>query len=262
MRRMLLAVALVCFSLSCARAEQVPVKYPQGTLHGYLAVRAADGQRIATGEIVQSIHGDRVYSRLIYRFLDGSVDDEDSVFSQRGTFRVITDRHVQKGPSFPHPLDMTINVPRNEVTMRYAKDGKPMVETTHLDLPDDLANGSILSVLTNLNPLGPPMKVSYVGATPKPRLVKLAITPAEDDPIHIGPLHEKARCFVIRIELGGFAGVVAPLVGKQPGDIRVWVAEGQAPAFIREEGAFYDDGPSWTVELASPVWGAGSASSR
>ena len=61
-------------------------------------------------------------------------------------------------------------------------------------------------------------------------------------------------CFVFHVELGGVAGVVAPLIGKQPPDDRAWVLEGQEPAFIRADVSFYDGGPLWTIQLASPVW--------
>ena len=53
---------------------------------------------------------------------------------------------------------------------------------------------------------------------------------------------------------GGVAGVVAPLVGKQPPDSHVWVLEGEAPAFVKSEGPLAMGGDSWRIELVSPVW--------
>jgi hypothetical protein len=60
--------------------------------------------------------------------------------------------------------------------------------------------------------------------------------------------------YEIKIELGGAAGVVAPLIGKQPPEIQIWILGGQAPAFVREEGPFYQGGPVWTIQLTSPAW--------
>ena len=37
-----------------------------------------------------------------------SLRDETAVYSQRGVFRLLTDHMVQKGPSFPKPVDMTL----------------------------------------------------------------------------------------------------------------------------------------------------------
>jgi hypothetical protein len=60
--------------------------------------------------------------------------------------------------------------------------------------------------------------------------------------------------FVLNIELGGIAGMVAPLIGKSPPEIQIWIIGGQAPAFVREEGPLYQGGPIWTIQLTSPVW--------
>jgi hypothetical protein len=244
-----------------ASAEMLRVKFLEGTQKGYLALTTEDGKRIGTGELSQVVEGDRVRVRLVYRFLDGSIDDERAVFTQKGTFRVVTDRHIQKGPSFPHPIDVAIDVAKGEVTTR-SGDGDATAETKSMDLPEDLANGSILTLLKNMSAEASSLKVSYVATDPKPRLVKLDITGTGDDAFRVGSLTRKARCFLIKIDIGGIAGVVAPLIGKQPGDIRVWIEEGEAPAFIREEGAFFVGGPVWISQTASPSWGAGRIATK
>jgi hypothetical protein len=48
--------------------------------------------------------------------------------------------------------------------------------------------------------------------------------------------------------------MVAPLIGKQPPNIQIWIIGGEAPAFVREEGPLYQGGPIWTIQLTSPVW--------
>jgi len=47
------------------------------------------------------------------------------------------------------------------------------------------------------------------------------------------------------------AGVVAPLVGKEPADYHLWITTGSDPAFIREEGQFYQGGPLWRIQQIS-----------
>jgi hypothetical protein len=54
--------------------------------------------------------------------------------------------------------------------------------------------------------------------------------------------------------LGGAAGIIAPLVGKQPPDIQIWIEGGQIPAFVREEGPIFQGSPILSIELAGPVW--------
>jgi hypothetical protein len=98
------------------------------------------------------MRGDRVTSRLLFRFKHASVDDEIAVFSQRGNFQPATGRHVQKGPSFPHPLALS-NIRSGQVTVRSTgKDGKEEITAEHLDLPPDLVNGLVLSIAKNIRP--------------------------------------------------------------------------------------------------------------
>jgi hypothetical protein len=60
--------------------------------------------------------------------------------------------------------------------------------------------------------------------------------------------------YVIKVEIGGIAGLIAPLLGKQPPDIHVWILGGEAPAFVKMEGPLFYGGAIWRIELASPVW--------
>jgi hypothetical protein len=95
-------------SSSVLSAEPVALRYREGPLHGFLVLRTLEGTVIANGYLVQVPHGDRITSRLAFRFKDGSIDDETAVCSQRGAFRLISDHHIQKGPSFPQAIDMSL----------------------------------------------------------------------------------------------------------------------------------------------------------
>jgi hypothetical protein len=167
---------------------------------------------LADGDLIQTSRGDRVTTRLVFHFKDGSIHDETAVYSQRQRFRLITNHLVQKGPTFPQPLDMSIDGSSGRVTVRYADDGKQRVETERIDVPPDLANGLILTLLKNVQTGAPPKTVSLVAATPKPGLVKLAITAAGDEPFSTGGAARKATHYVLRVEIGGVSGVLAPLL--------------------------------------------------
>jgi hypothetical protein len=246
-----LLLAALLFTATQLSADPVTVRRTQGTLHGFLVLKTLEGTTLAAGDLVQVAHGNRVTTRLTYRFRDGSLDDETTVFTQRGTFQLISDHHIQHGPSFPHPLDVLIDAATGQITTR-DKDGKTVQD--HLDLPPDIANGLPAILLANLDPSAPPIKISMVAPTSKPRLIHLVLAAEGEDPIIITGIRHKATNFRIKIELGGVTGVVAPIVGKQPSDIHVWVLGGEAPEFVREEGQFYEGGPIWRVELTSPVF--------
>lgn len=240
---------------SLARGDPVQVRYAEGVVHGFLVLRSLDGKTLADGDLIQVAHGDRVTSRLVFRFRDGSMHDETAVFSQRRQFRLLHDRLVQKGPAFPHPVDMSLDATSGEVTVRYADDkGEQKVEAVRLDLPPDVANGVILTLLKNVRPDALPGPVAYVAAMPKPRLVKLAVSVAGKESFTNGRTARKATHYVVKVEIGGVTGLLADLFGKTPPDNHVWILGGEAPAFVKSEGPLYVGGPVWRIELASPVW--------
>jgi hypothetical protein len=250
-------LSLVSVVFACAvtlRGEPVAVRYAEGIVHGFLALRTLDGETIANGDLIQVARGNRVTGRLVFRFKDGSLHEETAVYSQRGTFRLVSDHLVQKGPMFPQPLEMTIDA-GGDVTVRYTNDhGEQKVESEHLELPADLANGLVLTLLKNVRPDAPPKTLAYVAATPKPRLVKLEIKSAGQERFTTGGVRRAATRYVLKVDIGGVSGLLAPLVGKQPPDSHVWVLGGEAPAFVKAEQALYLGGPVWRIELVSPVW--------
>jgi hypothetical protein len=255
LRFCILFTLLLCFWRLSAPAERIPVRYMQGTIHGFLELRSEDGHVLASGDSVQVVHGDQVTTHTLFTFKDGSTDDEATVFSQRGAFRLISDHHVQKGPFFPHPMDLLVNARSGQVTVRTTgKDGKEEVKTERLDLPADVANGMVPMIVANLRSGTAEATVPMVVATPKPRLVKLVISPLGDGTFSIDGFSHKAIRYQIKIEIGGIAGMVAPLVGQAPPNIEVWIVGGQAPTFLREQGPTYEDGPIMTIQVAGLVW--------
>jgi hypothetical protein len=252
--RACLVAALACGGPHGA-AQPVPVRHVEGTLHGFLALRGQDGRVVAAGELSQVVRGGTVTARLVFHFRDGSVDDETTVFTERGTFRLASDHHIQQGPSFPKPMDLTIDVLHGRVTSRSAdKDGKAEVKSETMRLPADLVNGMVSIIAKNIRPETPETKVSMVVLTPKPRVVTLAFSPRGEDSFSLLGQPHKGLHYTIKIELGGVAGMVAPLIGKAPPEIQLWVLGGDAPTFLRSVGPLFQDGPVWTMELASPDW--------
>jgi len=247
--------AVLCASLPGAHADPVPVRFTRGTIHGFVDLRAEDGRVVASGDLFQVVLGSQVTDHLTFHFKDGSVDDETTVFSQRRTFQLISDHHIQKGPSFPLQLDLMIDCRTGKVTVHSTgKDGKEEVKTSQLHLPADLANGIISAACENLRPGAQPAKLSMLVATPSLRLVTLSISSRGEDPFTVNGVSEKATHYEMKIVLGGAVGILAPMFGKQPPNIQIWIAGGQAPTFVREQGQLYADSPMYTIELASPTW--------
>lgn len=233
----------------------VTVRHIEGLVHGFLSLSSIDGALLAQGDLVQFSANDRVTNHLVFHFKDGSLHDETAVYSQRGNFRLLTYHLLQKGPTFGHLTDLSLDTASGKVTVHHTeRREKEKVFTDHLDLPPDLANGMTLTLLKNLRPRDTPTVVSMVATTPKPRLVKLAMSAQGEDPFMTTVAKRMATHYVIKVEIGGIEGKLAGLLGKQPPDIHVWVLGGDAPAFVKMEGPLFYGGPLWRIELANPVW--------
>jgi hypothetical protein len=244
----------VLLQSSLLGAEPISVRYPEGSTHGYLAMRTLDGKLVAAGDSIQTVHGGQLVSRLIYRFKDGSIDDDTTVFTQRGQFRLISDHRIQRGPTFSKPTDVMIKATTGEVIVRYKDKGQDKVEISHIDIPPDLSNGIVLDIVRNLSFDTKETKLSYLATTPKPRLIHLSIQPEGEETFVSAGRRNKALRFKIHVEIGGITGAVAPMVGKEPPDTHVWISAGQVPAFLRSEEPLYYGGPVFRTELVSPVW--------
>lgn len=261
--RVLTLAGCMAIVMSAAPSGQsLPVLHPEGLVHGFLTLKTLEGKMLADGDLIQNVRGDRVTSRLWFRFRDGSTHDETVVYAQQPRFRLITDRLVQKGPSFPRTLDMSLDGASGRAVVKYTDDGEQKVDEDRLELPQDLVNGFVSTFLKNVRPNAVPESVSYVAATPKPRLVNLEISVAGTDTFKTGATARKATHYVLKVKIGGLTGWLAPIVGKQPPDVHVWILGGQAPAFIRADQPLYAGGPVWRIELASPTWSPASLPSR
>src|SRR4051812_15842785 len=150
-------------------AEQVPVRYAQGLLHGFLVLKTPEGEILAYGEVHQSARSNQLTTKLEFHFKDGSLHEETTVLYQGKTFQLISDHVVQKGPSFPHPIDVSITKSSGEVIVHYNDNGKDKIIDDHVTLPPDIANGMMLILLTNIQPATPKTTVSMLATTPKPR---------------------------------------------------------------------------------------------
>jgi len=199
-------------------------------MHRFMTVRSGDGKTIANGEFTQVVQGDEVTMRLTFRFVDGSVDDEMTTFRQQGTLRLVRNHHIQNGHFFSRPIDFAVEAASGMVTSRTTdKNGKTHIESKHMDLPADLANGFVGSVLLNVPHNTPPFQVEMLAPVTGGRLVRLQVSPEEEHQVQLAGQTFEATVFRIHPDLGGFVSVIARLIGLQPKDLMVWVLEGRRP---------------------------------
>ena len=244
-RAALLGLSFFLWLSATAWSEPVAVRFPEGVTRAFPAVRSLDGKTLAFGDFVQVAREDRVHSRLLFRFKDGSVHDENVVFSQRGVFRMESYRLIQKGPSFPETLEVALDRQSGVYSVRHRADEDSPEEIVQgkFEVPDDAYNGMLTLILKNL-PAGAGDTVSMVAFTPKPRVVKLRLTPMADEQVTLNESSMQAARYIVKPELGFFASL---LLFDLP-SLRCWILPGEAPAFLKAEGPLYFMGPVWRIE--------------
>jgi hypothetical protein len=236
-------------------AAPVPVRFMEGSLHGFLVLSTIKEVLIASGDLLQVGRDGEVTSRLLFHFKDGSVYDETVVFTQRNHFVLQSYHLVQRGPVFPEDTDISLErgSGKYRVKTRARKDGREKVFAGRLDLPPDTYNGMVLNVLKNL-PVGAGETVHVVAFTPAPKIIKLKLVPAGEQKVLVGGSEKTATRYVLKPMLGFWLKTFASLLGRTPPENHAWIATADVPAFMKFEGPLYTNGPAWRIELASPRW--------
>jgi hypothetical protein len=236
-------------------AAPVPVRFVEGSLHGFLALSTPEGTLIASGDLLQVGRDGEVQSRLVFHFKDGSVFDETVVFTQRNVFTLQSYHLVQRGPAFPEDTEISLEraTGKYHVKTRDRKDGREKVRDGTLDLPVDTYNGMVLTVVKNLS-RGASETVHMVAFTPAPKLIRLEMRPADEQKVLVGGSDKTATRYVLKPILGTWLKLFASLLGRMPPDNHAWIVSADVPAFVKFEGPLYMNGPVWRIELTSPRW--------
>jgi hypothetical protein len=235
------------------------VVHEEGLVHGFLRLSTLDGRPLADGDLLQTAKHDRVTSRLVFRFFDGSRFEETAVYTERERFRLQSHRVAYEGPSFPRKLDASTDVASGRIQIRYTEEGEEHELSEQMELPHDLVNGLVLTLLKNVAPESAETTASLLAFRPKPLLVKLRMTPMGREPFTTGDTPREAWRYRIAVDVPGVKGVVAELFDKTPPDSYVWILGGDAPAFVKSESVFYVGAPLWRIELVSPLWPKGTS---
>ncbi len=237
-------------------AAPVAVRLSEGVTHGFLLVRSLSGEIIGQGEMIQVAKAENlVESHLMFKFTDGSLHDEKIVFSQQRVFTLIRYRLIQHGLSFPDQIDVSVDRETREYTVRSTAegDGNEEVLTGMFDLPNDVYNGMIITVLLNL-PQGAGETVSFLAFTPKPEVIQLDLLPMNESSVQIGDLSRKALQYEFRPDIGMVRKLLGRATGKLPAQFHYncWILVDEVPSFVHYEGPLQLMGPIVRIELVSP----------
>ncbi len=247
---------ITAFVYSPAEAVPIVVRFPEGVTHGFLLVRSLAGEIIGQGEMIQVVQkGDLVESHLVFNFKDGSLHDEKVVFSQQRVFTLNSYRLVQRGPSFPDQIDVAIDRSTGAYTVRLQAEGneKEEVVTGTFDLPKDVYNGMVVTMVLNL-PKGIGETVQILAFTPEPEVIKLELRPMGEHTVRIGDLSRKALQYVFKPDIGMIRKWLGRITGQLPAQFhyKCWIMADEVPSFVHYEGPLQLMGPIVRIELVSP----------
>ena len=133
--------------------------------------------------------------------------------------------------SFLIPLQVFIDARTGHVSTRTTgKDGKGEFSTPILNCR---STSPMAWFPLSLKTWAGPTQKQSPWSSPRPGpLVQLVISKIGEDNYSLVGFTRKATHYEIKIELGGIAGVVAPLIGKAPPNIEIWAVTGEAPTFV------------------------------
>lgn len=231
----------------------VPVRYTEGTVHGFLELTTADGALLAHGDLLQVVNETGIASRMVFHFAKGSVFEETVTFSQHDVFTMHSYHLVQSGPAFDDDIDASLSRSGTYVVKTKShKDGRERELNGTLALPGDVYNGMVSTIAKNVS-TREHTTVHFVAFMPEPRLIELELAPSGTQRVLLGRHEETAVNFAIKPKLGFMLHIAAKMTGKMPPDSHVWIITDDVPAFFRSEGPLYS-GPVWRIALTSPEW--------
>ena len=183
----LLAAFLAITLGTAALAEPISVRHIQRPMHRFMVARSEAGKIIASGEFSQVVQGDEVTMRLTYRFVDGSIDDETTTYTAAGHVSVSAQpSHTERAVLCEADRLCGGSRYRHSDQPHSDKNGKIHVESEHMDLPDDLANGFVGTLLLNVPHNTTPFRVGILAPVGGGRLIRLLISPEGEQPFHDG----------------------------------------------------------------------------
>ena len=248
---LLLAVLLGSFPLTAA---PIPVRFAEGSIHGFLVLRTQEGRFLAQGDLLEVARGAEIQKTTRFRFKDGSLFEETVVFTQHGVYALQSYRLERRGPAFTEDTKISLEraTGKYRVETKTHKDGSAKVLEGSLILPPDVYNGMIPTILRELGK-GAGATVHFLAFTPEPRIIQLEITPSGGLKMMVGETEVTAVHYVLKARLGTWLKIVAKLLGRTPKDAHAWILDGEVPAFVGFEGQFYTSDPVWRIELVSPT---------
>lgn len=246
-------MAWLCAAAPSLLPAQVPVRFPEGTVRGYLALSNEAGERIADGNVFQTREGDSIESRMVFRFYDGSLFEEVTRFTQDQVFRLRGYELTLRGPAFEEDWEISLDASTGNFRARTRdrSSGEEKLQEDAIELEPDVYNGLVMIIAKNLGP-GRSQDFHFVAFMPEPQMIVMELLPAGQETVPHGRLEETAVRYEVKPKLGPARDILARLLGSRPPDSYAWIIRDPVPTFLRFRGPLFPTGPVWQIDLIGP----------
>ncbi len=239
--RLLVAAAVLCSSLACARDPGDPIKlvWNEGDVAGMTSI-FAPGERRLIGfvEYHQQRRGDVLSAIRVARFKDGSSDEDraEARITPGSMFETLRGRSIIRDTSGRSTVDLTIDVAGGHISGFSIQDGRTETYDQDVKLPPGTYWGPfVFLVLKNFdeNAAGGALRFRTVTATPKPRVLDLEVERDGDDTITRPGGVVKVQRFTMRPRINVFLDPIVHMVAPRT---EFLVRAGAPPALARFSG--------------------------
>ena len=220
----------------------------EGVARGYPALRDAAGKKIADGDFVQWIEGDRLHVRISYAGRARRVE-ENAVFRLRPeliqdqwSFRELRDGKLYR--------QFTVDFKAGTATAKKADEGemKESSDEVKVDAGRAFAGFGFTLAARALRPRlvkGEHVELQAVGFTPKPKVVNVDLSYGGVDRIRMSDRTIRGERYIVHPKLP----FVADLFVNVP-DAHIWLTSPEPATFLRWEGPLAEpDDPLTRVDL-------------
>jgi hypothetical protein len=199
----------------------VPVKYTEGTVHGFLELTTGAGALLSHGDQLQVAKNGGISSRMVFHIANGSLFEESVTYTQHDVFTMQTYHLIQSGPAFDEDLDATLSRTGSYVVrIRSHRDGREQEYAGSVSLPGDVYNGMVGTIAKNIS-AQEATTIHIVAFMPEPRVIAVELAPSGAERVKIGAHEESAVSFTVKPKLGMLLHVGAKLAGRLPSDSHI-----------------------------------------
>jgi hypothetical protein len=239
---------LLALVLTAAQAEQVPVRYPLGTLHGFPSMSDAAGKVIANGELTQEVAGDRVVVHIRWEFADGRrAEERDEFRAGRALGQERFSWVETRGGIEQRRFEVDFSTGKATSSVRDEK-GHVDRDEKRLDLPRGRSfTGYGAALAVSQLALGPGEKaeLTFVAFTAKPRTVTLEARREGEEPIGVAGRSIACDRYTLHPKIPFPLDLVA---GAQ--DAHLWLSHAAPPSLVRaEQNLVTKDDPQVVIDV-------------